>query len=111
MPKLDQSHFSLDVNNADDLELIEMFLGELPNRIDSLHESMKTNDFSQLNRLAHQLKGAAPSFGFDPIGSAAADLEERIKTSNIEMLQMDHIRTEFDALVSECSAYLKYIDS
>tara|TARA_R110000744_G_scaffold166858_2_gene284156 strand:+ start:5305 stop:5640 length:336 start_codon:yes stop_codon:yes gene_type:complete len=111
MPKFDQSHFSLDINNTDDLELIGMFLDELPNRIDALQKTAESCDFSQLNRLAHQLKGAAPSFGFDPIGEAAACLEDRIKTSNIEKLELDHIRCEFDALVSECNSYLKYIDS
>jgi len=60
--------------------------------------------------LAHQLKGAAPGFGFDPIGSAAGVLEERLKTSNLQMVEVDQIRDEFDTLMMECSAYLKYID-
>jgi len=111
MPKFDQAQFSLDITDADDLELIEMFLEELPNRIAALNETAESNDFSQMNRLAHQLKGAAPSFGFDPIGSAAAVLETRLKTSNIEMVELDQIREEFDKLVNECSAYLKYIES
>ena len=111
MPQYDQAQFSLDVSNEDDIELIEMFLEELPNRIDTLRSVAEAGDFSQLNRLAHQLKGAAPGFGFDPIGTTAAVLEERLKTSNLDMVEFEQIQTEFDALLSECQSYLKYINS
>lgn len=111
MPKYDQAQFSLDVTDEDDIELIEMFLEELPSRIDSLKTTAEAGDFSQLNRLAHQLKGAAPGFGFDPIGTTAAVLEERLKTSNLEMIELDQIQSEFEALLNECQSYLKYIDS
>ena len=111
MPQYDQAQFSLDVTDEDDVELIEMFLEELPIRIDTLKSAAESGDFSHLNRLAHQLKGAAPGFGFDPIGATAAVLEERLKTSNLEMVELDQIQSEFDALLNECNSYLKYIDS
>lgn len=111
MPQYDQAQFSLDVTDEDDIELIEMFLEELPSRIDTLRSVAEAGDFSHLNRLAHQLKGAAPGFGFDPIGTTAGILEERLKTSNLEMVELEQIQEEFDALLSECNSYLKYIDS
>jgi len=111
MSKYDQAQFSLDVNDPEDVELIEMFLEDLPSRIETLNQTASAGDFSQMNRLAHQLKGAAPGFGFDPIGSTAAILEERLKTSNLEMIELDQIRAEFDALITECQAYLKYIEN
>ncbi len=111
MTAYDQTQFSLDVNDPDDIELIEMFLEELPSRIETLHSVAQSGDFSQMNRLAHQLKGAAPGFGFDPIGSAAGILEERLKTSNLEMIEIEQIQEEFDALIGHCESYLKYIDS
>ena len=109
MSTYDQSQFSLDVTDRDDVELIEMFLEELPNRIQSLNQAADSGDFSYLNRLAHQLKGAAPGFGFDPIGQAAGVLEERLKTSNLEMVELDQIRNEFDTLIESCNSYLCYI--
>lgn len=109
MTQYDQARFSLDVSDSDDVELIEMFLQELPVRIESLSNAADAGDFSHMNRLAHQLKGAAPGFGFDPIGEAAGMLEERLKTSNLEMVELEHIRDEFDRLMTECSSYLKYI--
>jgi len=111
MPKYDQAQFSLDVNDVDDVELIEMFLEELPNRIETLNTAALAGDFAQMNRLAHQLKGAAPGFGFDPIGTSAAILETRLKTSNLEMVELDQVQEEFDSLISECESYLKYIQN
>lgn len=110
MSTYDQSQFSLDVTDSNDVELIEMFLDELPKRIESLNQAADSGDFSYLNRLAHQLKGAAPGFGFDPIGQAAGVLEERLKISNLEMVEIDQIRDEFDTLIERCNAYLHYIN-
>jgi HPt (histidine-containing phosphotransfer) domain-containing protein len=111
MPCYDQSHFSLDVTDSDDIELIEMFLAELPNRVQALNHAADSGDFACMNRLAHQLKGAAPGFGFDSIGSAAAVLEERLKTSNLEMIELDQIRDEFDTLIGQFKVYMRYLDS
>jgi HPt (histidine-containing phosphotransfer) domain-containing protein len=111
MPCYDQAHFSLDVSDTDDVELIEMFLAELPARVQSLNQAAEAGDFAYMNRLAHQLKGAAPGFGFEPIGSAAGVLEERLKTSNLEMVELDQIRTEFDTLIEQFNVYMRYIDS
>ncbi len=110
MPCYDQSHFSLDVTDSDDVELIELFLAELPNRVQSLNQAADSGDFAHMNRLAHQLKGAAPGFGFDSIGNAAALLEERLKTSNLEMIELDHIRDEFDTLIEQFKVYQRYIE-
>ena len=107
----DPEAYSLDINDPDDAELIEYFLGELPDRVDSLNTAVTNADIEALGRLSHQLKGAAPGFGFDPIGATAAVLEERLKTSNLEMVELDQIQSEFDALLNECNSYLKYIDS
>ncbi|MBO6513561.1 MAG: Hpt domain-containing protein [Phycisphaerales bacterium] len=109
MTQYDQARFSLDVTDSDDVELIEMFLGELPKRMEMLSNAAESGDFSHLNRLAHQLKGAAPGFGFDPIGEAAASLELRLKTSNLDMVELEHIREEFDLLMAECNSYMRFI--
>ena len=71
----------------------------------------KRADFAHMNRLAHQLKGAAPGFGFDAIGTAASVLEERLKTSNLEMVELDQIRDEFDTLIEQFQVYMRYIES
>jgi HPt (histidine-containing phosphotransfer) domain-containing protein len=56
-------------------ELIDFFLAELSERITKIQEALDAGDCGELRHLAHQLKGAAGGYGFDPIGQAASDLE------------------------------------
>lgn len=57
-------------------ELVEMFVDEIPNRIQSLEEALGEQNWPQLKTLAHQMKGAAGSYGFHAISPVAARLEE-----------------------------------
>lgn len=103
----DQSLFSLDVSDPDNAELIEMFLGELPNRVRSLQDAAESSDYELLRRLSHQLKGAAPGFGCDPIGARAADLEADLKNKHEDEIALDDIRTHLDALIASCNTYIQ----
>ena len=69
-------HSDLDV--ADDPEfgeLITLFVGEMPDRIKVLETQAKSRDWSGLARSAHELKGAAGTYGFGAITPSAARLE------------------------------------
>jgi hypothetical protein len=56
-------------------ELVEMFVREMPDRINALETQARSRNWQQLARIAHQLKGAAGSYGFDAITPCAARLE------------------------------------
>ena len=56
-------------------ELIDLFLLEIPHRIAIIESQTLGCDWQQLSRTAHQLKGAAGSYGFDGITPYAARLE------------------------------------
>jgi histidine phosphotransfer protein HptB len=56
-------------------ELVEMFVDEMPSRISALETQAQSGDWPQLTRTAHQLKGAAGSYGFAAITPSAARLE------------------------------------
>ena len=45
-------------------ELIEMFVAELPDRIETMVAALGRGDFETLQYAAHQLKGAVGSYGF-----------------------------------------------
>ncbi len=67
---------------ADDpemVELIELFVEELPNRLEAIGEALAAGDWSELSRLAHQLRGAGAGYGFDPISDSAATLEDTVE--------------------------------
>jgi histidine phosphotransfer protein HptB len=60
-------------------ELVEMFVEEMPDRINSLETQARNGDWQQLTRTAHQLKGAAGSYGFNAITPLAFRLEAAAK--------------------------------
>ena len=68
-------------HDADMVELIEMFVDELPDRVAALNDAFESESWDTLKTLSHQLKGAAPGYGFEPVGTAAAEVERLLKSS------------------------------
>lgn len=63
------------LTDPDLADLVEMFIAELPSRIDALQASAASCDWDQLASLGHQLKGASGSYGFAPLGAVCARVE------------------------------------
>jgi signal transduction histidine kinase/DNA-binding NarL/FixJ family response regulator len=64
---------------ADDVEIADLvrdFVRELPGRANAIADAAHSRDWGGLGRLAHQLKGAAGSYGFSSITDAARFVEE-----------------------------------
>jgi HPt (histidine-containing phosphotransfer) domain-containing protein len=80
-------------------ELVEMFVSEMPARLESLLSLYDSGNMSELRRLAHQIKGAAGSYGFHSLSPAAARLEASLKSERPE----EQIKHEIDELVALCS--------
>lgn len=85
-------------NDPDLGELVELFVEEMPDRIEQLRVRYINADWDGLQRFAHQLKGAAGSYGFDQLTPAAGRLEESIRFSQPE----DQIRAALDSLIDLC---------
>jgi HPt (histidine-containing phosphotransfer) domain-containing protein len=81
-------------------EIVELFVGEMPNRVGSLRERLGETDWEGLRRVAHQLKGAAGSYGFQPITQMAASVEDSIRQAQPE----EEIRRLVDELIAMCSS-------
>ena len=60
-------------------ELVEMFVSDLPERVEAIEKAVRQADMANLTRLSHQLKGAAGGYGFTPITDAAATVETLAK--------------------------------
>jgi len=84
--------------DADMRELIELFVGELPQRLADMTRSFDTGDWLELRRFAHQLKGASGSYGFGALTPAAAQLEQACKEP-----VSSAIRAALDELIDLCS--------
>ncbi len=60
-------------------ELVEMFAAEMPGRAAALESALGRQEWDELRRCAHQLKGSASSYGFPQITQAAGSLEMAIQ--------------------------------
>jgi HPt (histidine-containing phosphotransfer) domain-containing protein len=89
-------------DDPDMAELIDLFVGELPKRIATLSEAWRTREFQSLQRLAHQLKGSCAGYGFPSIGTAAAKVEETIRSKPIEEIKLDELNAGLKELIDLC---------
>ncbi len=86
---------------ADDPEmadLVELFTGELPKRIESIESAFEAQSWDSLRTIAHQLKGSAPSYGFESIGQAAGKVEHGVVAGP----DAESLRGDVEALLSLC---------
>ncbi len=70
--------------DPDMVEMVELFVNELPERIKAMQEAATENNFDALKRHAHQLKGAGGGYGFPMLSTVAGALEDAITRSGIE---------------------------
>lgn len=71
--------YSVLADDPDLHELVKMFVDEIPERIETLFHAYESKDWKALEQTAHQLKGAAGSYGFRGISPSAGELESAIK--------------------------------
>ncbi len=96
--------FSQLAGDPDMVELVEMFVSELPQRMSTMLDSWQNHDLREMRRLAHQLKGSSGGYGFSQLGRAAAHLELQL-TSQIdhgEEQDLAAIKQSVDELVRLC---------
>ena len=72
-------------NDPDLRDLVVLFVDELDRRVDSIRQAYLAEDVAALQRISHQLKGAAGGYGFEPIGDAAARLEYELLHDEAEL--------------------------
>ncbi len=66
-------------NDPDLSDLVVLFVEDIPERLESLRTHAEAGDWEQLKRDAHQMKGAAGSYGFDQVTPFAAALESKCR--------------------------------
>ncbi len=86
------------------LEIVELFVQEMPGRLEQMHNSWNNNDLQALKRAAHQLKGAGGGYGYPAVSSAAAALEQALKSvlGGQSAAAMDSLRRQFNELSELC---------
>lgn len=85
-------------------ELVELFVQDLPRRVEELESVARAGDWESVRRVAHQLKGASGGYGFPSVGSCAGELEARTLKASTTRLEgdLEKVREQLNALVSLC---------
>jgi HPt (histidine-containing phosphotransfer) domain-containing protein len=77
-------------------ELVDLFVAEMPARIESILVRAERRDWESLRRSAHQLKGSAGSYGFSQLTTPAMRLETAIKDQREEALILEMLQELVD---------------
>jgi HPt (histidine-containing phosphotransfer) domain-containing protein len=80
-------------------EIIEIFVDEFPARIETMQSSFDRAAWDDLKRVAHQLKGAAGSYGFPAITDASGRLEKILRQSGPQAA----VRDALEDLIRLCN--------
>ena len=90
--------YSALADDPDLYDLVKMFVDEMPSRLEKLLTEFNSKDWDGLKCTAHQLKGAAGSYGFAEVSPAAARLEDSLKQSTPE----EAIQQTLNELITTC---------
>ncbi|HEY4761100.1 MAG TPA: Hpt domain-containing protein [Thermoguttaceae bacterium] len=80
-------------------DLVSLFVDEMADRVANIVDLLDMRDWEGLRRAAHQIKGAAGSYGFDAISPCAGKLEFAIRDDEPE----EYIRLAVEELVAMCN--------
>ena len=95
----------------DDLDLRDLvirFVEEMDQRVETIRSAFLSEDVVALQRISHQLKGAAGGYGFDSIGDSAARLEYDLLTDEA---MISDLSERVEDLISSCRAAVRPGDS
>lgn len=80
-------------------DLVTLFVEEMSDRVANIQDLLKRRDWEELRRAAHQIKGAAGSYGFGAISPCAGKLEYAIRDQEPE----ENIRQAVEDLTAICN--------
>lgn len=93
---------------ADDPEMRELvveFVDDLSDRLAKLQQAYEELDWELLTKLAHQLKGAAGSYGYSTLSQLAATMEEHFRTHSADRFK--HWMEQLEAFADAARAGLE----
>lgn len=85
-------------DEEDMIDIVEMFVDELPDRVSEIERLVSEENLEELARRAHQLKGSAGGYGFPAITVAAKVLESGAKAAE----GIESLRRQVDDLADLC---------
>ena len=88
--------YSTLAGDSDLAELVALFVSELPQRLADIRQAAQDQNWQEVGRLAHQLRGAGGSYGFPPLTLAAQHVESTAR----EQPTISSVRLALDQLTA-----------
>jgi HPt (histidine-containing phosphotransfer) domain-containing protein len=84
-------------------EILNLFLDEVPKKIDSLRLALTSGDAATLQRAAHSLKGSSGNIGARAMYEVCRQLDDRAKSEELARLQplVEALQAEYGKVESE----------
>ena len=98
-----QTHQNKLLDDPDFAPIVEKFLSGLHDMVNRMENAKSDSDWTQLQDLAHQLKGSGGSFGYPELSNQAKALETLLKQHAYDKIQQefsqlrDHAETLYDS--------------
>jgi HPt (histidine-containing phosphotransfer) domain-containing protein len=82
-------------------EVVEMFLTDLPNKLEELRTGIAQSDPDKVRRVAHSLKGAAANIAAEDVRSSAFEIEQLASNGDLDSVvtRVPELERRIQALV------------
>ena len=105
MPVINKATFEelKELSGADFInELIDAFVEDAPNMIQSMQDALDTKDTESFRRNAHSLKSNANTFGATELGALAKELELMGRENNLDVgNRLEVLKDSFEKVAEE----------
>lgn len=87
-------------------DIVEVFLGDVPNQFEKIKTGFEDNDLEILRRAAHSIKGASGNIAAEPLRLAAQEMEWAAKAEKIPEIRaaFQQVQYEFHRLKTRLNA-------
>lgn len=84
-------------------QVLQLFLSEVPRRIEKLRNALSAGDIEEVGRSAHSLKGSAGNIGARALHEVCSQLDARARANDLAGARplVDEVGVEFDKVESE----------
>jgi signal transduction histidine kinase/CheY-like chemotaxis protein/HPt (histidine-containing phosphotransfer) domain-containing protein len=80
-------HSSLPTSDAQIREIVQEFVDSVPARIEAIDRALRESNYDEISRLAHGLKGAGGTAGYDGLMSLGAQIEQCVVGREVDALK------------------------
>jgi len=105
----DKEHLLVQIGGNESIlmQLVDMFLVDVPNQIESLKNELDSNNLEGAIGLAHGIKGSALNLGAFQFAEVGSLMEEAAKENNTDFLytNLPKLRESYDTVAAVFRAY------